>query len=118
MIQKTLTKAEEQIMQALWLLGQGFLKDVLEALDPQPHSNTVATLLKILIEKGFVQAEAYGRNNLYKPLITKEQYSKQSIGSLVSNYFDGSYTNAVSFLVNENKLSITDLELLLKQLKK
>ncbi len=115
---KTLTKAEEQIMQALWQTEQGFLKNILETLDPQPHSNTVATLLKILVDKGFVETETIGRNNLYKPLISKDDYSKQSLGSLVSNYFNGSYSNAVSFLVNEKQLSIKDLELLLKQLKK
>jgi predicted transcriptional regulator len=53
---KKLTQAEEQIMQALWALNKGgFIKDVLEALEePKPHHNTVATLLKILVEKKFV----------------------------------------------------------------
>jgi predicted transcriptional regulator len=116
---KVLTKAEEQVMQALWEINEGFLKDMVEAMpSPQPHSNTVATLLKILIEKGFVSSSAVGRNNLYKPALSKEQYSSQSIGTLVSGYFNGSYSNAVSFLVDQKKLSIDDLELLLQQLKK
>jgi BlaI family penicillinase repressor len=116
---KTLTKAEEQVMQALWEIKEGFLKDIVEAMpSPQPHSNTVATLLKILIEKGFATSAAVGRNNLYQPLVSKEQYSGQSIGTLVSGYFNGSYSNAVSFLVDQKKLSISDLELLLQELKK
>jgi BlaI family transcriptional regulator, penicillinase repressor len=116
--QKTLTKAEEQVMQTLWQLGDGFLKDVVEAMPaPQPHSNTVATLLKILADKGFVTSVTIGRNNLYKPLVTKEAYSRQSLGNLVSSYFDGSYSSAVSFLVDQKKLSVQDLEMLLKQLK-
>jgi predicted transcriptional regulator len=115
---KQLTKAEEQVMQALWQIGEGFLKDMVEAMPaPQPHPNTVATLLKILMEKGFVTSQAVGRNNLYKPLITKAQYSKQSLGTLVSSYFDGSYSSAVSFLVDQKKLSVQDLEMLLKELK-
>jgi len=105
-------------MQTLWQLGDGFLKDVVEAMPaPQPHSNTVATLLKILADKGFVTSVTIGRNNLYKPLVTKEAYSRQSLGNLVSSYFDGSYSSAVSFLVDQKKLSVQDLEMLLKQLK-
>lgn len=115
---KTLTKAEEQVMHALWQIGEGFLKDIVEALPaPQPHSNTVATLLKILMDKGFVTSQAVGRNNLYQPIMSKAQYSKQSLGSLVSSYFDGSYSSAVSFLVDQKKLSVQDLEMLLKELK-
>jgi predicted transcriptional regulator len=116
---KTLTKAEEQVMKALWQLGGGFLKDVVEAMPvPQPHPNTVATMLKILVEKGFVTTESQGRNNLYKPLVSKEAYSSQSLGQLVSSYFNGSYSSAVSFLVNQQQLSVADLEMLLQQLRK
>ncbi len=117
-VERSLTKAEELIMQALWQYEKAFLKDVIEAIpEPKPHSNTVATLLKILMEKGYVKAEAVGRNNLYCAIISKENYSKNSIGNLVANYFNGSYSNAVSFLVDQQKLSVKDLELLLNQLK-
>lgn len=116
--ERNLTKAEEQVMQALWQCGTAFLKDVIEAMPvPKPHSNTVATLLKILIDKGYVQAETVGRNNVYKPTITKETYSKNTMGNLVANYFNGSYTSAVSFLVDQQQISVSDLELLLKELK-
>lgn len=115
---KVLTKAEEQVMQVLWQQEQAFLKDVVEAMPaPTPHSNTVATILKILMDKGFVKAEAIGRNNLYKPTMRKDAYSKQSLGQVVNNYFDGSYPSAVSFLIDQKKLSVQDLELLLQQLK-
>ena len=116
---KTLTKAEEQVMQALWKIEKGFLKDVIDAMPaPKPHNNTVATLLKILIEKGFVQTTIYGRMNEYSALVSKQAYSKNTISSLVKGYFGGSFSKAVSFLVEENKLSIEELELLLQQLKK
>jgi BlaI family transcriptional regulator, penicillinase repressor len=117
-VKRSLTKAEEQVMQVLWQQEQAFLKDLVEAMPlPTPHPNTVATILKILMEKGFVKAEAIGRNNLYKPAITKDAYSKQSLGLFINNYFNGSYSNAVSFLVDQKKLSVQDLELLLQQLK-
>ena len=116
---KSLTKAEEQVMHAVWMHEKAYLKDVVDAMpNPKPHSNTVATLLKILIEKGYVLAEASGRNNLYSARITKDEYSRQSMSNLVANYFEGSFTNAVSFLVDQKQISVNDLELLLKELKK
>ena len=116
---KSLTKAEEQVMQALWKLTKGFLKDIVEAMpEPKPHSNTVATLLKILMEKSFVSAATYGRMNEYKPLVSKQDYFKDTMNGLVKGYFGGSFAQAVSFLVEEKKLSVEDLELLLKQVKK
>ena len=116
---KILTKAEEQIMQVIWKLGKAFLKEIVDALpEPKPHSNTVATIIKILTEKDFVGVKVFGRMHQYYPLISKEAYSKSTMKSLVKGYFEGSFTNAVSFMVKENNLSVEDLELLLKQLKK
>lgn len=113
-----LTKAEEQIMQIIWKLERGFLKDILDhTTEPKPHSNTVATIIKILIDKGFVAATVYGRSHLYTPLITKDTYSKTSLTQLVDSYFEGNFTNAVTFMVNKKNISINDLELLLTQLK-
>ena len=115
---KSLTKAEEQVMQVLWSLGKGFLKDIMEEIpDPKPHSNTIATILKILVEKGFVDYEVQGRNNLYKPLIFKSEYGKMSAQQLVSGYFEGSPARLVSQFVNDNKLSMEELEMLLQQIK-
>jgi predicted transcriptional regulator len=115
---KSLTRAEEQIMQVLWKLEKSFLKDIVDAMpEPKPHSNTVATLLKILVEKQFVNIETVGRMHLYLPAVSKDQYSKTSLSGLVKGYFGGSYSKAVSFLVEENKLTVDELELLLQQLK-
>lgn len=116
---KQLTKAEEQVMQVLWKLGKGFLKDIVEEMpEPKPHNNTVATMLKILVDKGFAGIKVYGRMHEYHPLLTMEQYKKGSIRSLVKGYFEGSFSNAVSFMVKENNLSVEELELLVKELKK
>ena len=115
---KSLTKAEEQVMQVLWKLQQGFLKDILEnSPEPKPHSNTAATILKILVEKGFVGYETQGRNNLYKPKISKADYGKRSVNQLVKGYFEGSPARLVSQFVNDNKLSTEELEALLQQIK-
>ncbi|MDB5221738.1 MAG: transcriptional regulator [Chitinophagaceae bacterium] len=116
---KTLTKAEEQIMQVIWKLDKAFLREIIDELsNPKPHQNTVATIVKILIEKEFVGVTVFGRTHQYYPLVSKDVYSKGSIKNLVKGYFEGSFSNAVSFMVKENNLSIEELELLLKQLKK
>ncbi len=116
---KNLTKAEEQIMQVIWRLEKAFLREILDELPaPKPHSNTVATIIKILTDKEFVGVTVFGRTHQYYPLVSKEVYSKSSMKSLVKGYFEGSFSNAVSFMVKENNLSVEDLELLLKQQKK
>ncbi|MCZ2473228.1 BlaI/MecI/CopY family transcriptional regulator [Aquirufa ecclesiirivi] len=116
---KKLTQAEEQIMQVIWTLPEGgFLKDIIENLpEPKPHSNTIATLLKILVEKEFVGINNPNRNNLYFAKVTKQEYSGQRMAGLAESFFEGSYTNVVSFLVDKKQMSIEDLELLLSQLK-
>lgn len=112
---KTLTRAEEQVMQVLWGLQKGFLKDILEnSPEPKPHSNTVATLLKILVDKGFVDYEVQGRNNLYRARISKAEYGKKSLHQLVKSYFEGSPARMVSQFLSDNKLSTDDLEALQK----
>lgn len=115
----TLTRAEEQVMQTLWKLNKAFLGEITDAMPkPKPHSNTVATILKILVEKGFVETKLFGRQHQYAPLISKEVYSKTTMKGIVNRYFEGNFSSAVSFMVREKNLSVEDLELLLKELKK
>ena len=116
---KTLTKAEEQVMQVVWRLGKAFLREIVDNMpNPKPHQNTVATILKILADKEFIKVTALGRQHQYEPLVSKEAYSKSSIKTLVKGYFGGSFSEAVSFMVKENNISVEDLENLLQQLKK
>jgi predicted transcriptional regulator len=116
---KHLTKAEEQVMQVLWNLGSAFLRDIVEAMPvPKPHQNTVATILKILVEKEFVRITVMGRQHQYAPLVSKEAYFKATMKGLVKGYFGGSVLNALSFMVKENNISAQDLEALLQQIKK
>jgi BlaI family transcriptional regulator, penicillinase repressor len=114
---KILTKAEEQVMQVLWKLGKGFLKEIIESTpEPKPHSNTIATILKILVEKGFVDYSVHGRNNLYKPLISQSEYGKKSVNQLIKGYFEGSHARLVSQFISDQKLTEAELEQLLQQI--
>lgn len=116
---KTLTKAEEEVMQVLWRLGKSFLREITNEMpEPKPHQNTVATVLKILVEKEFVGIEVIGRMHRYYPLVGKDVYSKGRVKSLVKKYYEGSFSNIVSSMVKENNLSIEELEMLVKKLKK
>jgi predicted transcriptional regulator len=115
---KPLTKAEEQVMQSVWKLENAYLKDIVDSMpEPKPHSNTVATILKILIDKGFIGIEVHGRVHCYHALVSKEEYSSSSIKNLVDGYFEGSFADVVSFMIQQKDLKVKDLELLLQQIK-
>ncbi|MFC6268056.1 BlaI/MecI/CopY family transcriptional regulator [Frigoriflavimonas asaccharolytica] len=114
----SLTKAEEQVMQYLWTLEKAFLKDILELFpEPKPHTNTVSTTLKFLKDKKIVDFKIFGRQHEYFPLIPKEKYSGKTMKNLVKDYFEGSYKEAVSYLIQKEELSVEDLELLLNEFK-
>lgn len=116
---KQLTKAEEQVMKVLWQIGKGFTKDIIDQMpSPQPHYNTVSTILKILTDKGFVIIEQMGKSNIYKPAVSRDAYSKNSMKQFVKGYFDGSFANMLSFFAKEKDISISELEDILKEIKK
>jgi len=116
---KPLTKAEEQVMQVLWKLESAYLKDIIDEMPaPKPHNNTIATIIKILIDKGYINHEVHGRVHCYAPVISKEEYSSSSIKTLVEGYFEGSFGDVVSFMVKQKDLKVADLELLLNEIKK
>src|ERR1700754_2660682 len=99
---KPLTKAEEQIMQVIWKLEKAFLREIIDELpSPKPHNNTVATIIKILVDKEFVGITVFGRTHQYYPMVSKDSYSKSTMKNLVKGYFEGSFSNAVSFMVKE-----------------
>lgn len=116
---KELTKAEEQVMQVLWDLENGFVKDILENLPaPKPAYNTVSTIVRILESKDFVGYEAFGKSHRYFPKISKEAYAQQITDRLVKSYFGGSIEKMLSFFVEKKNMSISDLDELLNNLKK
>ncbi len=114
---KELTKAEDQIMQILWSLEKGFVKDIIEKMpDPKPAYNTVSTIVRILEKKGFIGFKAYGKTHEYFPLIAKEKYTRFYLNNMVKGYFDGSVQKLVSFFAKENKMDVQDIDLLMQQL--
>lgn len=118
-MKKELTRAEEQIMQAIWSVGKGFAKDIHEQLEePRPAYNTVLTVIRVLVQKGFVEYKTYGKSNEYYPMITKEAYSSQRFQSLKENYFGNSNAQLLSFFMKENNLDLQDLNELLEIIKK
>ena len=115
---KPLTKAEEEIMHVLWQLENAFIKDIVDEMpEPKPAYNTVSTIIRILETKGFVGHKAYGKTHEYHPLVTKEKYTKFYVNNMIKGYFDGSFNNLVSFFAKENKISVSDLEKLSKEIK-
>lgn len=112
---RELTKAEEQVMQILWKIRKGFVKDILEHFEePKPAYNTVSTIVRILQEKGFVTHKAYGRTHEYVPLVTKSEYSKSHLSSFVNDYFSNSFEKMVSFFAKEKGISVKEMEEIMK----
>lgn len=116
---KPLTKAEESVMQALWQYDAAFIKDVIAAMPvPRPHYNTVSTLLKILVEKGYVQNELIGNAHRFSATVSKADYSRKSVKQLIKGYFNNSFADMVSFFAADKELNVSELEDILKKMKK
>jgi predicted transcriptional regulator len=112
---RDLTRAEEQVMQVLWKIKKGFVKDILEHFDdPKPAYNTVSTIVRILQEKGFVTHKAYGRTHEYYPVVTKSEYSKSHISTFVNDYFSNSFEKMVSFFAKGKSISLHEMEEIMK----
>ncbi len=112
---KQLTKAEEQIMQILWSLKEGIVKQVIDEFDePRPAYTTVATVLKVLEKKGFVDHKTIGNTHLFYPSVSKNEYTKFQFSSLLKDYFNGSFPKMATFFARENNISIRELEEMLK----
>ena len=130
---KELTKAEEQVMQAIWTVGQGFANEIVAAIssrpngsnddsdaikEPRPAYNTILTIVRILEKKGFVAHETFNKANRYYPIVSREEYSGQMLGRVAKNYFGSSFRSMVSFLVDKKAVTLEDLESLTKELEK
>jgi BlaI family transcriptional regulator, penicillinase repressor len=105
-----LAKREEQIMIVFWDLKKAFIRDIIPHLpDPKPHYNSVATMVKILEDKGFLNHEAVGNMYQYFPVVDREDYQKHAIKDIVSQYFDNSYPRMLAFFAKEQNLSDEEL---------
>lgn len=113
-----LAKREEQIMQVFWDVKKAFIRDIIPLLpDPKPHYNSVATMVKILEEKGFLSHEVVGNMFYYFPVIEREDYQKYALKDVVSQYFDNSYPRMLAFFAKEQNLSEEELTEILNLIK-
>jgi predicted transcriptional regulator len=105
-----LTPTEEQIMDIIWRLEKAVIREVLENLPaPKPPYTTLASHIRQLEKKGYLDHHAFGTTFQYFPLLTQEAYRQNSTRRLINQHFDGSAKNFLSFLVKEEKLSEEDL---------
>lgn len=110
-----LTQQEEEAMQAVWQCGAGIVKDFLEAMtEPRPPYTTLASTIKNLERKGFLSSEKIGNTYRYAPSIKEEEYKKRFMNGFVSDYFQNSYKDLVTFFANEKKISASDLKEIIK----
>lgn len=108
---KELTKAEERIMRILWELEKGFTRDILEQFEKdKPSYTTVATVLTVLEQKGFVEHKMLGNSKQYYPLVSKSKYSDFAMSNVLSKYFEGSLSQLVSFFTDRKKMDINELD--------
>ncbi len=106
-----LTKAEEQVMQYLWNIEKGFLKDIVEQYpDPKPAYTTVSTVVRVLVKKGAIAYTTYGKVNEYFPVIKKTAYTRRFMKTMVKNFFNNSQQQFASFFTKESDLTVSELE--------
>ena len=115
---KPLTPQEEQLMLIIWQTGKGFVKDYREKYPhPQPPYTTVATIIKKLEKKGYIESRLYGNTYEYTPKIDEETYKRSCVSNVVNHFFSNSYKELVSFFAAEKQLSEKELEEILKMIK-
>ena len=113
-----LAKREEQIMQACWHLEKAFIKDIIAELpEPRPHYNSVATMVRILEDKGFLNHEIFGNTFRYFPLVSKDDYQKHAFDDMVKQYFNNSYPSMLAYFAKEQKISKEEIDDILEIIK-
>ncbi len=113
-----LTNKEEEIMQALWELEKGFVKEIISQLPGENHYNTISTIVRNLEEKGFVSYHAFGKTHQYYPLVSKDKYADKFMNLASKRYFNNSYKSMVSFFAKEEKISAEELREILEIIEK
>ena len=110
-----LSKQEEEAMLAVWQCGQGFIKDFLDVMaEPRPPYTTLASTIKNLERKGFLKSEKLGNSFRYSPVMDEQEYKKKFMSGFVSDYFQNSYKDLVTFFAKEKKISTSDLKEIIK----
>ena len=108
---KELTKAQEEILMALWEVNEGAVSNVLEILpEPKPAYNTVATVINVLEKKEYAAHKKFGKTKVYYPLISKKDYARFILKDTAKGYFNGSFNKMVQSFVENKELSLKELE--------
>lgn len=116
---KKLTAKEEEIMRFFWEKGPLFVKQLLEFCeDPKPHYNTLSTIVRGLEEKGFIAYTVYGNTYQYYAAISEDEYRRGTLKGVVKKYFNNSYTQVVSTLIEEETISVEELKELISRIEK
>ena len=114
-----LTRAEEQVMQFLWEMGEGMTKDIIfQFPEPKPAYNTVSTVIRVLEKKGFVEHKAYGKTHVYYPVVEKEAYARIQFMGFMKDYFNNSFPRMAAFFAREKNIDISEMEEILKMTEK
>ncbi len=113
---KHLTNREEEIMELFWDKGALFVKEIIDFLgEPKPHYNTISTIVRLLEDKGFVDHEQFGNTHRYHAIISREEFSRNTLKNMVGKYFNQSYASVVSMFVQEEKISLEEIQELIRQ---
>ncbi len=113
------TDREMEILKALWELGEGSVRAVLDLMAPDGsiHFNTVQTQLRIMDRKGLVKHRREGRTMIYRPVYTREQEVKRFVKQVLS----GSVDDLVLNMMSAEKVkpeTLDELEELIKKARK
>ncbi len=115
---KQLTTREEEIMELFWKKGPLFVKEIIKYWgEPKPHYNTISTIVRIMEEKGFIGHEEFGKTHRYFAKLTKDEYSKKTLKAVVGKYFNQSYASVISMFVQEEDISVEEIQELVQQVK-
>ena len=116
---KYLTHQEEEAMLIIWRLGKVFVKDILEQYSlPQPPYTTLASTVKNLERKGYVESRRYGNTYEYTPVVCEKDYKKQFMSNFVKDFFCNSYSELVTFYAREQRISADELKEIIRIIEK
>lgn len=115
---KQLTEREEAIMRMIWDRGPLFVREIIDLMpEPKPHFNTVSTFVRILEEKGFVGHNAFGKSHQYFARVSEDEYNRRTVKDIMERYFNNSAARLVSTLVEDEEISLSEIEELINRVK-
>ena len=113
---KALSTREEEIMGFFWEKGPLFVKEIVALYDePRPHFNTLSTFVRALEEKGYLSHRTFGNTYQYYAVVSRDEFKKKTLKSVISKYFNNSYLGVVSSLVKEEEISLSELKELIRE---